>query len=136
MTTEERSATTEQVVQAAYERFGAGDIQGMLEHLHDDVVIEFYGPQVIPYAGTWRGHHEVARWLQTIFASVDVKVFEPQEMISARDKVVTTGTLQLVATSTGREIVSDFVHVITVTDGKWSRFRDFMDTAVAVAAFS
>ena len=57
-------------------------------------------------------------------------------MISARDKVVTTGTLQLVATSTGREIVSDFVHVITVTDGKWSRFRDFMDTAVAVAAFS
>ena len=91
---------------------------------------------MIPYAGTWRGHADVARWLQTIFASVDVKVFEPQEMISARDKVVTTGTLQLVAKATGREIRSEFVHVITVTDGKWSRFRDFMDTAVAVAAFS
>ena len=86
-----------------------------------------------PYAGTWRGHDEVTRWLETVYASVDVNVFEPQEMISARDKVVTTGRLHLVAKSTGRDIRSDFVHVVTVTDGKWSRFRDFMDTAVAVA---
>ena len=136
MTTEPRTLTPEQVVQAAYERFGAGDIPGMLEYLHEDVVIEFYGPQAIPYAGTWRGHAEVTRWLETVYASVDVNVFEPQEMISARDKVVTTGTLHLVARPTGREIRSDFVHVVTVTDGKWSRFRDFMDTAVAVAAFS
>jgi ketosteroid isomerase-like protein len=136
MTTQQTPMSTEQVVQAAYERFGAGDIPGMLEHLHEDVLIEFYGPSVIPYAGTWRGHEEVARWLETIFASVEVKVFEPQEMISARDKVVTTGTLHLVAKPTGREILSDFVHVVTVTDGKWSRFRDFMDTAAAVAAFS
>jgi hypothetical protein len=28
------------------------------------------------------------------------------------------------------------VHVITMKDGKWQRFRDFMNTAVAVAAFS
>ncbi len=136
MTTEQQELSTEQVVQAAYERFGAGDIVGMLEYLQPDVQIEFYGPSVIPYAGTWRGHDEVSRWLETIYSSVDVKVFEPQEMISARDKVVTTGRLHLVAKPTGRDIESDFVHVITVTDGKWSRFRDFMNTAVAVDAFS
>ena len=136
MSTPQTAMSTEQVVQAAYERFGAGDIPGMLEYLHSDVVVEFYGPSTIPYAGTWRGHDEVTRWLQAVYGSVDVNVFEPLEMISARDKVVTTGRLELVAKSTGREIHSDFVHVITVTDGKWSRFRDFMDTAVAVQAFA
>ncbi len=136
MSTEQREMSTEQVVQAAYECFGAGDIPGMLEYLHTNVVIEFYGPSVIPYAGIWRGHDQVTRWLETVYSSVDVKVFEPQEMISDRDKVVTTGRLHLVAKPTGREIESDFVHVVTVTDGKWSRFRDFMNTAVAVEAFA
>lgn len=32
-------------------------------------------------------------------------------------------------------IDSDFVHVITLRNGRWVRFRDFMNTAIAVAAF-
>jgi ketosteroid isomerase-like protein len=50
--------------------------------------------------------------------------------------VTVTGQLHLTARSTGRDIRSDFAHVITVNDGKWLRFRDFMDTSAAVAAFS
>ena len=46
-----------------------------------------------------------------------------------------TGNLRLTARSTGREIRSAFAHVITVADGKWVRFRDFMNTSVAEAAF-
>ncbi len=44
--------------------------------------------------------------------------------------------LNLTTKSAGRDIDSDFVHVITLADGKWVRFRDFMNTAVAVQAFS
>ncbi len=124
------------VTQGAYERFGAGDIPGMLEFLSPEVAIEFYGPQVIPYAGTWRGHDGVGRWLETIFASVEVRRFEPQEMLADADKVVTTGVLELVARPTGRVFTSDFVHVITLADGKWTRFRDWMNTAVAAEAFA
>jgi ketosteroid isomerase-like protein len=124
------------VTQGAYERFGAGDIPGMLEFLSPEVVIEFYGPDVIPYAGTWRGHAEVTRWLETIFASLEVRRFEPQEMLADADKVVTTGTLELVARSTGQGFASDFVHVITLADGRWVRFRDWMNTAAAAEAFS
>ncbi len=36
----------------------------------------------------------------------------------------------------GGTIDSDFVHVITLRSGKWLRFRDFMNTAVAVEAFA
>jgi ketosteroid isomerase-like protein len=65
----------------------------------------------------------------------DLNDFNPQEFFTDGDKVVVTGHLNLTAKSTGRKIDSDFVHVITMKDGRWIRFRDFMDTPVAVAAF-
>ena len=59
-----------------------------------------------------------------------------EEMLADGDKVIVTGHLNLTAKSTDRTIDSDFVHVITLNGGKWMRFRDFMNTAVAVQAFS
>ena len=56
-------------------------------------------------------------------------------MLATADKVIVTGHLNLNALTTGREIDSDFVHVITLRNDKWLRFRDFMNTFVAVQAF-
>jgi ketosteroid isomerase-like protein len=121
---------------AVFAAFGAGDVPAILGLLDDDVVIEFYGPPVIPYAGTWRGRDEARRFFETVLSSVRINQFEPEEFLADADKVVVTGHLNLNAVTTGREIDSDFVHVITVGDGKWKRFRDFMNTAVAAAAFA
>ena len=68
--------------------------------------------------------------------SVTIHQFEPEEFLADRDKVIVTGHLNLTAKNTRGGIDSDFVHVITMKDEKWLRFRDFMNTAVAVAAFS
>ena len=122
--------------QKLFEAFGAGDIPGILEHVNDDIVIEFYGPSTIPYAGSYRGREAARRFFETVLASVEINQFEPQEMLADADKVIVTGHLNLKAISTGGMIDSDFVHVITLKDRKWSRFRDFMDTAVAQAAFT
>jgi ketosteroid isomerase-like protein len=122
--------------QNLFTAFGAGDIPGILDFVNDDLVIEFYGPPVIPYAGTYTGRSEAQRFFETVLSSVEINQFEPQEMLADADKVIVTGHLNLKAISTGRIIDSDFVHVITLSGAKWSRFRDFMDTSVAVAAFS
>ena len=122
--------------QKLFEAFGAGDIPGILEYLNEDIVIEFYGPSVIPYAGRYNGLEEAQQFFETVLSSVDINQFEPQEMLADADKVIVTGHLNLNAKSTGREIDSDFVHVITLDSGKWSRFRDFMNTATAVSAFT
>ena len=122
--------------EALFAAFGAGDIPGILAWLNDDVVIEFYGPEVIPYAGFYRGLEEARSFFETVLASVDINQFEPQEMLAVEDKVFVTGHLNLKAKATGRIIDSDFVHVITLQNGKWLRFRDFMDTAKAQQAFS
>lgn len=120
-----------------FEAFGAGNIPAIVELLNDDIVIEFYGPEeIIPYAGRYTGKKEAARFFETVLSSVDIHVFEPEEFIAERDKVIVTGHLHLTAKPTGGVIKSDFVHVITMADGKWSRFRDFMDTSVAAQAFS
>ena len=132
-TLEERNL---EAVRTVFERFGAGDVPGILEGLEPDVTIEFYGPSVIPYAGTYQGREEARGFFETVLRSVEIHVFEPQEMIARGDKVVVTGHLRLTAKSTGGVIESDFVHVITLRNGRWARFRDFMNTAVAVEAFT
>ncbi len=115
--------------------FGAGDVPAIVELLDDDIVIEFYGPSVIPYAGMYRGKAQARRFFETVLSSIKIIQFDPEEMMSATDKVIVTGHLNLNALSTGREIDSDFVHVITLRNGKWLRFRDFMNTFVAAQAF-
>lgn len=124
--------TTEKLFAA----FGAADIPGILEFVNDDIVIEFYGPEIIPYAGFYNGRKEARRFFETVLSSIQINQFEPQEMLADADKVIVTGHLNLTTNATGKVIDSDFVHVITLKDGRWSRFRDFMDTARAVAAFS
>ena len=123
--------------QKLFEAFGAGDVPGILELCEDDIRIEFYGPaDIIPYADMYDGREAARCFFETVLSSVDIHVFEPEEFIADRDKVVVTGHLHLTAKATGRDIVSDFVHVITMRNGRWLKFRDFMNTAEAVAAFS
>jgi ketosteroid isomerase-like protein len=123
------------VTMEVFKRFGSKDVPGIVELLSPDVLIEFYGPPVIPYAGTYRGLTEAARFFNTVLSSVDIHKFDAEQFLSDGQMVTVTGELHLTARRTGRDIRSTFAHVITVADGKWLRFRDFMNTAVAEAAF-
>ena len=125
-----------EATQTIFTAFGAHDIPAILELLDDRIVIEFYGPDSIPYAGTWRGKAEAGRFFETVLSSIDINEFDPEDMLADGDKVIVTGHLNLTTRATGRVIDSDFVHVITLAGGKWTRFRDFMNTAVAAAAFA
>lgn len=124
------------VTRELFVRFGQGDVDGIVELLDQDVFIQFYGPAVIPYAGQYRGREEARRFFETVLASVDIHQFDPEQFLCDGDMVTVTGQLHLTARATGRDIRSDFAHVITVENGKWTRFRDFMDTAQAAAAFA
>jgi uncharacterized protein len=125
-----------EATQEIFVRFGRGDVPAIVEMMDPEIVIEFYGPSVIPYAGTYHGKAGATKFFETVLSSVDIHQFDPEEFIAERDKVVVTGHLRLTARRTGGEIESDFVHVITLRDGKWLRFRDFMNTAVGAAAFT
>ena len=125
-----------EVTKELFVRFGSGDVAAIAELQADDIHIQFYGPPVIPYANEYHGLEEGRRFFETVLASVDIHQFEPEQFLADGHMVTVTGKLHLTARSTGRDFRSDFAHVITVRDGKWARFRDFMDTAVAAAAFA
>ncbi len=125
-----------EITQQLFERFGAKDVDGIVALLHDDVRIQFYGPAVIPYAGDYRGVTDARRFFETVLSSVDIHQFEPEQFLADGPMVTVTGQLHLTALSTGVDFRSDFAHVITVQGERWIRFRDFMDTAEAVRAFS
>lgn len=124
------------VTKAVFEAFSRADVNAIMEWIADDAVIEFYGPKVIPYANTYNGGSQIRGFFETVLSSVDIHQFDAEEFICEGEKVVVTGHLRLTARSTGRPIESDFVHVITVKNGKWARFRDFMNTHEAAQAFS
>lgn len=127
--------TPRQVTEEVFTAFGEGDVDRIMRSLHEKVRIEFYGPEVIPYAGYYDGQSQCREFFETVLSSVDIHQFDPEDFICEGDKVVVTGHLNLTARSTGRTIDSDFVHVITVADEKWLLFRDFMNTSNAEAAF-
>lgn len=129
---EENIAATQRL----FEAFGAGDIPAILTFLDPDIGIEFYGPPVIPYAGRYKGMQQARGFFETVLSSVDINQFDAEEIYGVGDKVIVTGHLNLTARSTGRVIDSDFAHVITLRNARWLRFRDFMNTAEAVAAFT
>lgn len=124
------------VTKAVFEAFGRGDVDDIMALIADEGRVEFYGPESIPYARTFDGHAQVRRFFETVLSSVDIHQFDAEEFICEGDKVVVTGHLRLTARSTGKPIESDFVHVITVKNGKWLLFRDFMNTFEAAQAFT
>lgn len=120
-----------EIVQKAYECFGTGDIEGLLELYSDDV--SWITPKVdnAVYSGARAGKAAVAEFFQLLDASEEFTEFEPTEFIAEGDKVVVLGKFTATVKATGKTFSSDWVHISTVTDGKITGFREYFDTAAA-----
>jgi ketosteroid isomerase-like protein len=77
-----------------------------------------------------------ARYLYAAFARRDVKaILDLHRVIADGDTVAVVGAMECRAKPTGRTYISDVVHVITVSNGKITRFQEFFDTYAAGEAF-
>ena len=124
-----------ELVHQAYQHFKNGDIQNFLGLLSEDVEWTLFEIEGVPFSGTRCGSERVGEFYSQVFDTEEVLHFEPRELVAQGDKVVVLGDYAWRVKSTGREYESDFVHVITVRDGKVARFQEFMDTAVVGAAY-
>jgi ketosteroid isomerase-like protein len=123
------------LVQQAYENFKSGNIQALLSLISDDV--EWQLPEVdgIPFTGKRRGLEQVAQFFAMVGDGQDVLQFEPGLFIAQGDKVAVQGHYSWLVKSTGRNYESDFAHVFTIREGKIVAFQEYLDTAVASAAY-
>jgi uncharacterized protein len=116
MSTSENKA----VAQAAYRAFGAGDLEGAVKDMADD--IEWIEPGDSAISGTYRGKDDVAR----LFVTLAGKSFrtEPQHFIADGDHVVVLTRITVDGQS------ADQADVLTFAGGKVAKFQAAGDTAL------
>ncbi len=124
-----------QIVRDGYEKFGSGDVPGLLSLFADD--IDWATPHIenAPFAGTRLGLEEVREFFQLLDESEDISFLEPTEFIAQGDRVVVLGRSKATVKATGRSYETDWVHVFTVKDGKVTNFAEHFDNAAATRAF-
>jgi ketosteroid isomerase-like protein len=124
-----------QLVQQAYHAFQNGDIPALLDALSEDV--EWVVPEVegLPGRGTWRGPEQVGEFFRILSDTQEPRQLELREFVAQGDKVVLLGHYVWHVKATGKEWESDFVHALSVRDGKVTRFQEYTDTAAFGAAF-
>ena len=124
-----------QIVQDAYNKFGAGDIAGLLANCSED--INWKTPEIenATFSGERRGHAEVGEFFAELDAEEEFSNFEPLEFIAQGDRVVVLGKLAVTVRETGKSYESDWVHIFTVKDGKITDFLEFFDNAAANRAY-
>ena len=121
------------LVQKTYELFKSGD-ETFLKQFSDDISWELPEMDNVPYAGKFNGIESVIDFFTRLDEAEENLIHEPTEFIAKDDKVIVLGNMKWRIKDTNNEYDSDFVHVLTVKDGKINGFREFMDTAVRTNA--
>ena len=123
------------IVTEGYQLFQNGDIPGMMARVHDDAVWISPDAEAVPFAGSYHGKAEVARFFAELGAAMQPTRFVIKDIIAENDKVVVLGEATWLVRSTGRSYDSPWVHVFTMRDGKFIRVEALYDTAPAERAF-
>ena len=123
------------LVMEGYRLFQAGDITQLLTYFHDDA--EWIAPEAeaIPFAGSFHGKAEVARFFSELGAAVEPTRFDIRDVIAENDKVVVTGEATWRVKANGLSYDNPWVDVFTLRDGKVIRIEAYFDTAPAERAF-
>ena len=123
-------------VQDMYKAFGRGDVKAILDHLADDVDWAFnVAASDVPWHEPIKGKANIPRFFASL-GHVDMKVFQPREMIHSGDHVITHIHLEYVVKKTGKAVNMEQLHWWTFNSQmKVSRMRHYEDTAQVLKAW-
>lgn len=126
----------EQIVRGLYGAYLNHDIGTVMDTVSEDSEWFALGPPgLLPYAGFYRGHREIEKYIAILDDVEESNHLVAQEFIASGDKVIVFGEYIARVNATGLQFKTDFVHVFTIRDGKVTKFRYFYDTAAAVKAY-
>ncbi|MDQ3697963.1 MAG: nuclear transport factor 2 family protein [Gemmatimonadota bacterium] len=93
-------------------------------------------PEVLPFAGSWRGLEGVAEFQTRLGETMRYDTVELKQYLVSGEHVAAIFLGAGVARATGRPFRSEIVRLYTFHDGKIVRVRNYYDTAAYVAAVS
>jgi len=122
------------LVRQAYERFKTGDVESFINSLDSHIEWQLPAMENVPFAGAWHGREGVKQFLRKLTESQEVVEFRPEQFVAQGNKVIVLGHFVMRVKSTGRESASDWAHVWTITAGKVTHYREYVDTAAVTSA--
>ncbi|MFL6446174.1 MAG: nuclear transport factor 2 family protein [Bryobacteraceae bacterium] len=124
------------LIQRAFEAFGRGDVQAILDISTSDS--EFYspGPEVIPYAGIKKGRAEIQSYFDVLLATQKNAKLRIDQFVAQGDTVVAIGNYSAQVIATGKSMNSPVALVFHIRDGKIARHIVFGDTAALAASYT
>jgi ketosteroid isomerase-like protein len=123
------------LVQKLYAAFTKRDINAILAMLSHEVEWGEPSNPFNPAGGTRYGHQGFLEWVNIGRQAEEIMALNPQKFLTDNDSVAVVGNMKCRAISTGKIYESDFVHLITIKDGKIIKFQEFFDTFIAGEAF-
>jgi uncharacterized protein len=126
----------EQTVRGLYQAYLSHDIETVIDTCAEDSEWFAMGPpSALPYAGTYRGHPQIEKYIAILDDVEESNHLVAQEFIARGDKVIVFGEYIARVNATGVQFKTDFAHVFTLRDGKVTKFRYLYDTAAALKAY-
>ena len=119
------------VVRDAYAAFARGDVAAILGSLADD--IDWNVPLVLPHGGHFTGSTHVAQFFAGIAERWENLSLDLDDFIPAGDHVIAVGRARGRLRGIG-EASYGFAHLFTIRDGRFTRFREFVDPDVTLVA--
>ncbi|MBV8367854.1 MAG: nuclear transport factor 2 family protein [Candidatus Eremiobacteraeota bacterium] len=116
-------------VQAAYQDFQRGDIASLLSRFSDEVT--WYTPgegSAIPFAGPRRGKAEVAKFFESLGATIEFHAFDVDEYVAQGNVVVALGRWDATVLGTDVRIADGFAMVFRLREDKIADFREYSDS--------
>lgn len=124
-----------EVVNKMFQAFGTGDMEALKLTLSDSTVWNYYGSELIPYSGTYKGKEEVVRFIGNIVSSVDILDFKVDQIISNGKTIVVLGSEKQKVKRNGKILEQKWVQVYTVENGLISKMEEFANTAYSEKLF-
>jgi ketosteroid isomerase-like protein len=123
------------LVRSLYAAFAARDVPQLLSMLSASVEWAEPANPFNPAGGTRHGHAGFLEWLRIGHEAEDVLLLEPRDFLANARSVAVVGRARCRVRATAREYATEFVHLVTLENGKVQRFQEFFDTYAAAEAF-
>ncbi len=131
MSEQENSA----LVQQGYKLFAQGDIPGVLNLMSPNVVWASPKMENVPFSGSFDGPQGVGQFFSALAGAIDILKFEPREFIAQGNKVVVLGESRSRVKGQKEEFDDQWADVLTVENGKVTRYERYGNTAQQERAF-
>ncbi|MBY0532630.1 MAG: nuclear transport factor 2 family protein [Xanthobacteraceae bacterium] len=124
------------VVQDAYAAFGRGDIPAVIANMTEDATIGIVGrAQDAPLFGIHKGHAGAAEFFKQLMDAHEISMFEPLRFLAAEDMVFVWGHYTWTMRKSGVSKTSEWLHAISLKNGKMATWRGHNDTAMLAEAY-